>query len=583
MERLRNIFKQFSRADWILISSLSLLLLVGISVAGVLAYYYDRAWPGVMIAGVDVGGMRKDEITQKLTTIASDNTRLSVGHETYEDDFSYSELHYIPNITQTALAAVKAGKNLLSGEASDVLIHGIDLPIIYSIEEQQLQVVIDRIEDKIRIDEVYPEVQVDVDGNVTVIRGRKGQSLDTVQLRADIANRLAWNSDVPIELQVNVIDPTVSEADAAVAARRAQELLDTKVVFELDDVELERDGRLLASLIGVGPSRFNETAVDGMIQILSEEVNRPAENAIFEFDEETKRVKEFRAEILGRQVQTDALRDDLLMSLDLLESEATSTAVLSLPITTVAPEIDVADVNDLGIVELIGVGESYFRGSIPGRVHNIALAASRLNGALIPPGEEISFNQLVGEISGATGYQSSYVIQGGKTVLGDGGGVCQVSSTLFRAALNTGLPITERRAHSYRVGYYEQESYPGFDATIYSPSVDFRAINDTPGYVLIETIFDKENWHLTFKIYGTSDGRIAEISNQRIWGVVPPPEPLYQDDPTLAPGVVKQIEHAAWGAKAAFDWKVTRDGEVLQERTFTSSFRPWQAVYLRGV
>ena len=125
--------------------------------------------------------------------------------------------------------------------------------------------------------------------------------------------------------------------------------------------------------------------------------------------------------------------------------------------------------------------------------------------------------------------------------MGDGGGVCQVSTTFFRAALNTGLPITERHAHAYRVGYYENDSGPGLDATIFSPDVDLKIKNDTPGAILIQTEIDKENNLLYFRLYGKKDGRTAEISPVTVTSEQPPLPPLYQDDLTLKKGVTKQI------------------------------------------
>jgi len=148
--------------------------------------------------------------------------------------------------------------------------------------------------------------------------------------------------------------------------------------------------------------------------------------------------------------------------------------------------------------------------------------------------------------------------------------------------LAAGLPIPERTAHAYRVHYYEEKYQVGFDATVFQPAPDFKFTNDTPAYILIQTEFDEKNKHLVFNLYGTSDGRKVEVSKSRIWDQVPPPPDLYQDDPTLPMGKIVQTEHAAWGAKVAFDWKVTRGDEVLQERTFYSNYRPWQAVYLRG-
>jgi vancomycin resistance protein YoaR len=185
-------------------------------------------------------------------------------------------------------------------------------------------------------------------------------------------------------------------------------------------------------------------------------------------------------------------------------------------------------------------------------------------------------------VSANTGYQQAYIIQNGRTVLGDGGGVCQVSTTLFRAALNTGLPIVERTAHAYRVGYYEQDSAAGLDATVYSPTVDLKIKNDTPGYILIQTIVDPDSMHLTFNLYGKKDGRVAEVSKPIVYDQTPAPPPRNEDDPTMKKGTTKQVDFAAAGAKAKFSYKVTRSGATLIAQDFYSSYRPWQAVYLVG-
>ena len=246
------------------------------------------------------------------------------------------------------------------------------------------------------------------------------------------------------------------------------------------------------------------------------------------------------------------------------------------------PEITLASINNYGIEELIAEGRSNYSHSILTRIHNVLLAASKFNGVLIPPGKTLSFNETVGDISSLTGYQPAYIIKEGKTVLGDGGGVCQVSTTLFRAALNAGLPIVERTAHAYRVLYYENDMKPGFDATVFGPTVDLKIKNDTPAYILIQTEADEENNLLYFRLYGKKDNRKVEISPAILWDVAPPPDPKYQEDATLKKGVVKQIDFPAWGGKASFEYKVFKDQKQVLDQKFYSSYRPWQAVYLVG-
>ncbi len=328
---------------------------------------------------------------------------------------------------------------------------------------------------------------------------------------------------------------------------------------------------------------WNRELLSETLNYLSQQINIEPENALFEFKD--GKVTAFKVSKDGRMLDTNVFMDQFTDRLQVISTanRFEPDIVFNLPVITVKPTIATEDINGYGITELIGVGESSFRGSIPGRVHNIALAASRINGILIAPGEIFSFNQALGDISAATGYKQAYVIKQGRTVLDDGGGVCQVSTTFFRAALNSGLPIKERHAHSYRVSYYEQDGVkPGFDATVYAPTYDLKVENNTGNYILIQAKTDTINYKLTFEFYGKKDGRTVEISPVHLWDALPSPPELRQDDPTLPMGVIKQVDWAAPGIKAAFDYKVSRGDEILTEQTFYSNFIPWQAVYLVG-
>lgn len=327
--------------------------------------------------------------------------------------------------------------------------------------------------------------------------------------------------------------------------------------------------------------RWNTDVLDTAVETIAQRIDVPVTDALFQFKD--GKVTAFRPSRDGRRVNREEVKRRFANVLPAIPASQQSTTVIPVPVEIIKPTFTTDRVNAFGIKERIGRGYSEFRGSAPGRVHNVVLAASRINGMLIKPGQTFSFNDAVGDISAATGYQSAYIIKEGRTVLGDGGGVCQVSTTLFRAALDAGLPIVERRAHAYRVHYYEEGGYkPGIDATVFGPTVDLKIKNDTPGYILIQATIDTQRMTLAFDLYGTTDGRRAEILNHQVWGITPPPPDLYQDDPTLPSGMVKQVDFAAWGANASFRYKVTRNNEVLQDQVFISNFRPWQAVYLRG-
>jgi len=324
---------------------------------------------------------------------------------------------------------------------------------------------------------------------------------------------------------------------------------------------------------------WDENIIREEINYFESNINTPAENALFNF--QGGKVSEFKPSKNGRKVEAEATLN--VFRKKILSAQPGQIVSVPLEVRVVKPQATTDTVNNMGIKELIGRGYSEFSGSIAGRIHNVTLAASRFNGVLIKPGETLSFNKTLGDVSAATGYQSAYIIKNGRTVLGDGGGVCQASSTLFRAALDAGLPIIERHAHAYRVHYYEDGGFKaGMDATVFDPTADLIIKNDTPAHILIQTKTDTRKLSLIFELYGTSDGRKAEILNHRVWDISPPPEALYQDDPTLKIGVIKQVDWAAWGAKANFDYRVSRKGVTILEKSFYSAYRPWQAVYLKG-
>ncbi len=327
--------------------------------------------------------------------------------------------------------------------------------------------------------------------------------------------------------------------------------------------------------------KFSESKLEEKLKPIFEKINKKPIEAVFNF--EGGRVKEFRQSEDGREVDLEDLNRQILFRAKLALIYK-NQKIITIPISTrvLKPNLTTDKVNKMGIKELIGSGTSLFQHSIENRIYNVNLAAKRLNGILVAPGETFSFAKYLGDVSAFTGYKQAYVIQNGKTILGDGGGVCQVSTTLFRAILNGGLPVIERTAHAYRVSYYEQDSPPGLDATVYVPSVDLKFKNDTPNYILIQSVVDLAELRLTFMLYGTNDGRASEISTPVITSQTPAPEPKYEDDPTLPKGTVKQIDFAAAGAKVYFTRTVTRNGETIIFDKFVSNYRPWQAVFLRG-
>ncbi len=236
------------------------------------------------------------------------------------------------------------------------------------------------------------------------------------------------------------------------------------------------------------------------------------------------------------------------------------------------------DPERLGIREIIGVGTSDFSGSPANRRHNIRLGVERVNGTLVPPGEEFSMLQTLGSIDGANGWLPELVIKGNKTIPEYGGGLCQIGTTAFRGAMDTGLEITERRNHSYRVRYYEPA---GTDATLYEPAPDFRFRNDTGHHILINGYIQGDE--VVFEFWGTRDGRAVAPLEPVIYNITAPPPTKLIETLDLPPGVKKCTESAHAGADASLTYTVTYADGSTHEEVFTSHYRPWQAVCLIGV
>ena len=245
--------------------------------------------------------------------------------------------------------------------------------------------------------------------------------------------------------------------------------------------------------------------------------------------------------------------------------------------------------SDVGVTELMHSEYSYFYGSSADRVKNITVAASKFHGLMIAPGETFSMADALGDISLDNGYAEALIIAGGQTITGVGGGVCQVSTTLFRAAFFAGLPIVERYSHAYRVSYYERvagggidTSLAGLDATVYVPVVDFKFVNDSPNWILMETYVNPSYSSIQWKFYSTKDGRSVDWQTTGPVNTVEAPDPKYVENDELDEGEIKQIDWQAQGADVTVNRTVYRDGNVLFQDSFFTQYQPWQAVFEYG-
>ena len=580
------------------------LIVLAATCAVILIYhliFLNKIYPGVSVAEHYLGGKTEKEAVELLRNLAPPkNIVISAPSQEFSIESHKVNLNYDVRLTAKNAFLIGRSTSFLDNIVNkwQGLTNEVEIPRSVSYDQGKLRNFIDQISDALNVSSIEPGVKIEkgtglpAGRQVIVEQGRAGQEVDIELLDKFIVEEISRGQNkiiVPFKPQPQKLTDNQAE-DLEV---RGKKITGKSITLKIDQDSQNLTDSQLAELLAPD-GKYNQGRLNTLVEKLSGQFNRPVQEATFKF--EGGRVLEFKPSKPGIEVEKDKLRDNLVSALESLEKsedppagsprgeagEAGKKAEVNIPVQKTETKTKTGDVNDLGVKELIGRGTSRFRGSIPSRVHNVALAASRLNGILVAPSETFSFNKALGDVSQFTGYQQAYVIRDGRTVLGDGGGVCQVSTTLFRAALASGLPIAERRAHSYRVSYYEQDSGVGFDATVYDPTTDLKIKNDTPAHILIQASVDRKNLTLTFELYGTSDGRIATTTKSKVWDQVEPPADLYQDDPSLPTGTIKQVDFKAWGAKASFDYSVVRGNEQLQKRTFYSVYRPWQAIFLRG-
>jgi len=305
-------------------------------------------------------------------------------------------------------------------------------------------------------------------------------------------------------------------------------------------------------------------------------------NARMFFNDDRKEIEIVRNAVIGKGLDLELSADQIIREIQAGQHEAT------LVMQDIQPAVkDDATAASLGITELIYEGNSYFYGSSADRLQNIRAASASFHGVLVAPGEVFSMAEYLTDISLENGYAEAIIIVGDQSVRGIGGGVCQVSTTLFRTAFFAGFPIVERHPHAYRVGYYEQNAngwvdtnLAGLDASVYVPVVDFKFRNDTPYWILMETY--ATDFSLTWKFYSTSDGRSVDWSTTGITNVTTPPEPVYREDPTLPTGTIKQVDWAVNGATVSVHRIVYKDGSVYFTDDINTIYVPWPDGYNYG-
>ncbi len=449
-----------------------------------------------------------------------------------------------------------------------------------------------------QVDQPVIEPSLRIEGvDVVVEPGQVGRYVDKAATLALLSAQVQSLQDGVVPVVIREEKPVVE--DVSGQAELARQILSQPLTLSLPDGQPNKQGPWefkpadLANMLSFqrvtdrgGAARYelglNHKLLGDFLYGLADSLAVQPKNAHFIFNDDTRKLDLIQNAVIGRSLDVEAsLRD---ISQKLIKAEHNVT----LQINTIQPAVsDDMTGEQLGITELVSAQTSYFYGSSPDRVHNIRTAAAQFHGLLVPPGETFSMGSALGDISLDNGYAEALIIVGDQTVQGVGGGVCQVSTTLFRTAFFGGFPIVERHAHAYRVYYYEKNaagnndsSLAGLDATVYEPLVDFKFTNDSSHWLLMETYVSDTS--ITWKFYSTTDGRSVDWDTTGPTNTVEPPDPSYKENPDLAKGEVNQVDWAAQGADITVHRTVTRDGSAYIQDTFFTHYESWQAKYEYG-
>ena len=313
-------------------------------------------------------------------------------------------------------------------------------------------------------------------------------------------------------------------------------------------------------------------------------INRNPKSARMYFDDEIKEL------VLIEEDETGLVLDINQSIIDIQAQLLEGTHAIDLAVEKTFPGVTSEHTaEELGIIELVSSQISYFYGSDGSRINNIATAAAKFHGIFIAPGETFSMAEQLGDVSLDEGYSEAWIILGDRTIKGVGGGVCQVSTTLFRTVFFGGYQVVERHPHAYRVLYYEQNpngsnnpKLAGLDATVYVPIVDFKFTNDSDHWLLMETYVYEDYRQLLWKFYSTSDGRTVNWNTTGLENKKDPPDPIYEENSDLAKGEIRQVDWAVDGATVTITRDVSRDGQKLWQDIFKTKYQPWAAICQYG-
>ncbi|RME07135.1 MAG: hypothetical protein D6803_04740 [Anaerolineae bacterium] len=580
-----------------LVSLLTLLATLFAVTLGHQLAYRGRIFPTVRVGEIDLSGLTPAEAAARLQTAYdyphSARFTLRDGEKTWT--FSPYELGILFDPARAALQAYQVGRRggvfQRLSEQWRARRNGIVLPLELTFDQRIAALKLEEIAAQVNRPTIEASLQIDgVD--VVVRQGQVGRHLNVPAMLTILQTYAQAMTAAEIPLVIEEDPPVILDAEAQ--AEVARRILSAPLTLTLPGAGEDGPGpwllprETLASMLEIKRIKtadgeayqvlLSEKKLSDFLAQIAPGLERPPENARFIFNDDTRQLELIRPAQDGQALDIPATIAAINQALLAGEHE------VALDMEYSSPQVgDEATAESLGITELVSSHTTYFYGSDPARRQNIRTAAGRFHGLLVPPGAVFSMAEVLGDVSLDTGYAEAWIIFGDRTIKGVGGGVCQVSTTLFRTVFFGGYPIVERYPHAYRVYYYEQtyggghdSRMAGLDATVYVPVVDFKFKNDTPYWLLMETYVGNNS--LTWKFYSTSDGRTVEWHTTGLVDEQDPPEPRYIENPDLAPGEIRQVDWAVAGGSVTVTRTVYRDGQVIDEDVIQTHYVPWRAV-----
>lgn len=561
--------------------------------------YAGRIFPGVSVAGVDLSGLTPAEAAVKLNQTLSYPVSGKILFRDGEKAWvaTPAELGMVFDPSSSAMSAYQLGRSgglfdALSGQIK-ARAHGAYVQPVIVFDQRVAYQYLRQI--GLQVDQPVREAGLSLEGmNVIATPGQIGRELKMEATLVYLGAQLQTFSDGEVPLVIQEVQPQV--IDVSAQAEVARQILSQPLTIVVPNAGAVNPGpfvydvQILANMLGVQKTEsgvqvvLNTTGLSEMLQPVKMRTDRPARDAKFIFNDDTRLLEVIEESQTGLVVDVDASVKAI--------NEALLRGEHTVPLVVVEDQPRVSSTTtgaELGITELLWSETSYFYGSSAERIQNIQAASARFHGVLVAPGEVFSMGATMGDVSLESGFAEALIIYGGRTIKGVGGGVCQVSTTLFRAAFFAGFPIVERYSHAYRVSYYEMTAsgavdprLAGLDATVYFPLVDFKFKNDSPYWILMETYVNVSARTLTWKFYSTKDGRTVTWDTTGPTSVVSAPAPLYEENPELRKNEMKQVDWAANGANVTVTRTVWRGGAVLFQDQIRTHYEPWRAICQYG-